>query len=160
MKVKLSTFSLSLFKLCPATVGFVRRLSTSLSMYIEWTFFLIFSSSFQKVQPKCASEKKDFRLSIKRKQSCQVKKKRRVFNAIKKTFYSKKPIVFAKHMIWCWKTFLRIYHNYIICKIYINNFHPCMNLPTVNLYKLFFVCLEVKTIGWRNQGRKTQLYNW
>lgn len=120
MKVKLSTFSLSELKakenfsvqtmsgncrLCPATFDII--------VNVHWmNFFLIFSSSFQKVQPKCASEKKDFRLSIKRKQSCQVKKKRRVFNAIKKTFYSKKPIVFAKHMIWCWKTFLRIYHNY------------------------------------------------
>lgn len=52
-------------------------------------FFVIFSSSFQKVQPKCASEKKDFRLSIKRKQSCQVKKKEEFLMPLKKPFIPK-----------------------------------------------------------------------
>lgn len=43
--------------------------------------------------------KKGFPIVDKKKAKLSSLKKRRVFNAIEKTFYSKKPIVFAKHMI-------------------------------------------------------------
>lgn len=119
MKVKLSTFSLSELKakenfsvqtmsgncrLCPATFDII--------VNVHWMnfFFFYFHLLFKKYN-QSVLRKKGFPIVDKKKAKLSSLKKR-VFNAIKKTFYSKKPIVFAKHMIWCWKTFLRIYHNY------------------------------------------------